>query len=301
VPYLVFALLCLIWGSTWIGIKFSLTGFPPFVGAALRFCVGLVCLLLVRRIRPQALPVPREKMGFLVLSAFLLYPMDYGLVYWAEVHLSAGLTAVFFASFPLFTGLFSHLLYRLEPFRWTTYAGLIIGLSGIVTIFANELGSIHHLWPHGIAALAVLIAAISGAWSLVIVKAHLIEINSITLNIHQLWIGILFLGTFGLLRGEWAQVEMNAMAVGAVVYLGMVATALAFSIYYWLLRRWRVVSASLLVYIVPLVSLWLDHMIFGEKLDPRSWIGLLIVFCGILTAQSHHFARFKRRPQLDGA
>ena len=100
---LVFILLCLIWGFSWVAIRISLEGIPPFLGAGLRFLIAVPLLLLYLRFRGIPLAVPRQVCGLVLFTAVLIYGIDYGLVYWSEQYLSAGVTAILFATFPFFT------------------------------------------------------------------------------------------------------------------------------------------------------------------------------------------------------
>ena len=104
---LAFLILCVVWGTSWLGIKVSLEGFPPFLASSARFTVAvgaLVLIFILKRISPR---ITRKQLGYLAVSGFLAYVMDYGLIYWGEQHLSAGVTSIFFATFSIFTALFA--------------------------------------------------------------------------------------------------------------------------------------------------------------------------------------------------
>lgn len=98
-PFLVFFFLCVVWGTTWIAIKISLEGLPPFLGASLRFSLALLLLLSYIVWKSISLRLPRRDFLVIASSAFLMYALDYGLIYWGEQYLSAGVTAIFL---PLF-------------------------------------------------------------------------------------------------------------------------------------------------------------------------------------------------------
>ena len=96
-----FIVLCFIWGTTWLAIKFTLEGLPPFFGAALRFVVAAILLLIYVAIRKISLRINRKEFWIIAFSAFLIYALDYGLIYWGEQYLEAGVTAIFFSTFVL--------------------------------------------------------------------------------------------------------------------------------------------------------------------------------------------------------
>src|SRR5213596_3017738 len=94
----VYALLSLIWGSTWLAIKVGLVGVPPFLGAGLRFLLSAAGVGLVLAARRKRIDLTRDDRVCVLSLGILVFWLDYGLVYWAEVHIASGLTAVLFST-----------------------------------------------------------------------------------------------------------------------------------------------------------------------------------------------------------
>ena len=109
-----YALLCLIWGSTWLAIKVGLTGVPPFLGAGLRFLLSAVLVGLVLVARRKPIRLSRGETICVVSLGFLVFWLDYAAVYWAEMRISSGLTAILFSTMPLMTSLLSAYVMRSE-------------------------------------------------------------------------------------------------------------------------------------------------------------------------------------------
>ena len=116
VRFLSFAFLCLVWGTTWVAIKITLEGMPPFYGAATRFIIAIFLLFIFAKAKKVNLSFTRKYFFIISASAFLMYVFDYGLIYWGEQYLTAGVTAIFFATFSLFTVLWSNFLFKSESF-----------------------------------------------------------------------------------------------------------------------------------------------------------------------------------------
>ena len=283
---LTFIFLCIVWGTTWIAIKVSLEGLSPFFSASLRFAVALIFLILYVRWKGISLRIRQKDMLPLLVSAFLMYIFDYGLIYWGEQYLSAGVTSIFFATFVLFTALWTNFLFRSERFAINKFTGLLIGFAGIVTVFYDQLllTDFNRMVIFG--SLAIIIGAAGGAMSVVIVKKYLYKMNPIALSFHQMFIGVVFLALFGFMAENPAHLHFNMRIFIAVLYLGAVGSALAFALYYWLLQTTSAITLSLIIYITPIVAVIGDYFFYGETLHIRTFIGMTIIFAGIAVTQT---------------
>jgi drug/metabolite transporter (DMT)-like permease len=162
--------LCLVWGTTWIAIKITLEGMPPFFGAAARFLVAALFLFFFAKAKKVSLALNKKYVRIIGISAFLMYVLDYGFVYWGEQYLTAGVTSIFFATFTLFTTIWSNFLFKSEHFRWNTFGGIVIGFIGIMIVFYDQLlatdFNVMVIWG----SLAIIVGAASGAMAIVIIK-----------------------------------------------------------------------------------------------------------------------------------
>lgn len=295
---IVFLFLCVVWGTTWIAIKITLQGMPPFVGAAARFLVAVVFLFLFSGIVRIHLGMPRRSFKILFVSAILMYLFDYGLVYWGEQYLSAGVTAIFFATFPIFTALFATFVFQDETFHWTKFIGLIVGFSGVIITFYDQLISTQFDRNVIYATLAIISGAAAGAISTVMVKKYLSQIHPVSLSLHQMLWGVLGLAVLGFLQGEFSRIQLTTEIIFAVLYLGAVGSALAFGLYFWLLKKIGAISLSLVIYVTPIIALIADWMYFGETVAYRTVIGMLVIFLGISIAQSYQYRNYLRQKRL---
>jgi len=282
---LVFIFLCIVWGTTWVAIKMSLEGLPPFLSASFRFAFALVLLFLYTRIMSVSIRVKRKDFGVLALSAFLMYTFDYGLIYWGEQYLSAGITAIFFATFPIFTAVWANFLFRNEAFHWVKFLGLLLGFAGIFIVFYDQLIITQFDQKVIIASLAIVIGAAGGAMSVVIVKKYLPGINPISLTFNQMLLGFFSLLVFGMILENVNQIHFNLRVIVAVIYLGAIGSALAFALYYWLLKQLSAITLSLIIYITPIVAIIFDYLVYGELIQIRTIIGMLVTFSGIALTQ----------------
>ncbi len=290
---LTFLFLCIVWGTTWIAIKVSLEGIPPFWGASIRFGVAIVFLgiyILGKRISLRMQP---RLFTVLAISAFLMYVLDYGLIYWGEQYLSAGVTAIFFATFPLFTALWSKFLIRGKQFPPNKLLGLVLGFLGIFIVFYHQLVITQFSMVVILGTLAIIVGAAGGALSTVLVKKHLQKVNHLSLSFLQMLIGVVFLLLIGAVSEDISQVHLNQRVVFAVIYLGGVGSALAFAFYYWLLKTTTPVTLSLIIYITPIVAVIGDYFFYGQVLSLRAVLGMAVIFAGIAMSQMEYIPFLK--------
>ncbi len=290
-----FLLLCFVWGTSWVAIKFSLEGFPPFFGASLRFAAASGLLFMYARWKGIRLSVARVDRRTILVTAFLVYVLDYGLIYWAEQWLNAGVTAIFFSTFPLFTGVFANFLFRSEPFRGRVQAGLVLGFAGVIVIFHHELGQTRFDPLVAAAAGGVLVAAAAGAVSSLIVKRSLSKANPVALSLHQMILGTAALFAISLVLGEWRDVRFVAGSLVAVAYLGVMASAVAFALYYWLLQNLSAITLSLVVFITPVVAVVFDWLLLDKSVSLQTLLGMAVILSGVALSQSHHYRVLLRR------
>jgi drug/metabolite transporter (DMT)-like permease len=293
--YVAFASVAIIWGTTWVAIKLSLQGYPPVTGAMLRFVFGIAMLGLYARVTRLSLVLPRHTIVWVAVTAFLVYVIDYGLVYWGEQYLNAGVTAILFAVVPLATTLGSAFAFRTERFRYRQLAGIFVGLLGIVAVFLDPLVATGFSVKVTLAAVAIVVAAMAAAFNIVIAKRHLMLIGAVPLTLHQMLWGTLGLGIISAISGEWRHVHYSLGATLAVLYLGLAGSAVAFVMYYSLLRTMRASTLSTISYVTPLVAVFSGWIILDESISLRVGSGVVAIFVGLATIECDGLLAILRR------
>src|ERR1700686_1690735 len=112
-----FVALCLIWSSTWLAIKLGLRDLPPISFVAIRFIIAVVVLLAISIGRVRLLPPNRGDFKLLAWTGVLIFAINYALLFWAELYVSSGLSAVLQATIPIFGMVFAHYVIPSEPLR----------------------------------------------------------------------------------------------------------------------------------------------------------------------------------------
>lgn len=280
------SVLCLIWGINWVAIKISLEGFPPLTCAAVRFIITAAFMIVYVKVIKLPVSVNRRDFRVLLIAAFFTYAIDYGLIFWGEQYLSAGVTAIFFSTFVIFTALFSNFIFRSESFSWKKFTGLLVGFSGIVVVYLDQLLLTSFSHTVTLASAAVIVGGMAAAAATVIIKKFLSHPHPTVITYHQTWMGAAFLSLIALAMENPLDVRITPRVIWAMLYMSILASAVAFIIYYKLLKSMSAVSLSVIVYIIPLIALGADFLLLGEVIHWRSVLGMGIIFLGIWLTRS---------------
>src|SRR2546422_449511 len=137
-----FAMLCVIWGSTWLAIRIGLQGAPPFLAATLRFLLASITLAVLAIVFRSKWPANRTEWTLVVFVGLVLFTADYGLIYWGENNgVESGLSAILFATLPLQTALVANALLEQERLTLQKLLGIALGFGGVLVIFRSQIGS----------------------------------------------------------------------------------------------------------------------------------------------------------------
>jgi drug/metabolite transporter (DMT)-like permease len=285
----------LVWGSTWLAIKVNIRYFPPLGAAGLRFVLAaaLIAATAGRRRLPRE---GRPGSGFWLVLALTMIAIPYACVYWGEQFIPSGLTAVLFATYPLFVAVLAHAGVRGERLTLALLGGLACGFGGVVILFAGDLGA---AGPGALlGGTMVLLSALSSAFSTIVVKQRLAHLDPLLINLRPMLIGglILLAASFGLeTQRPWI---WSSHGLLSLLYLAVFGSALAFGTYYWLLRTIPVARLAFVVYVTPLVALGLGSWLEGEPFTPQMALGTALIIGGVALARRPAVADRKRGARL---
>lgn len=275
----------LVWGSTYLAIRFALEGgWPPLLMAGIRFIFSGALLFLLLRWRGVPAPTPAQwrnagRMGLLLLG------VGNGLVCISQQTVSSGLTAVAVASVPLWMGLFAAM--RGERPRGVEWLGLAIGFVGIVWL---NLGSSLTATPGGLFGL--LVAAIAWAYGSVWSRGRDLPSPFIGAAAQMLVGGVAML-LVGLLLGERLHAWPSRGGLLAVGYLALFGSLVGFSAYVWLLHNVRPALASSYAYVNPVIAVLLGAWLAGERFDGHDIGPMVVILLGVVAIT---LARTRRAP-----
>lgn len=276
-----FAALTLIWGTTWAAIRVALEGIPPMTGVAVRFLFAGLLLLALARARGVALGAAgsRERRLWL-LNATTTFAGSYGIVYWVEQYLPSGITAVLFATFPLWVGVLAHFFLAAERLTWARGVGLCVGFAGVAVLFSEDFSRLGGPEAHR-AAWILLLAPFVSAVGNVGIKRWGGGISPLSLASVPMLGGGAALGVLAALLERGQPVRLQPAPWLATLYLALAGSALSFTLYFRLLARRSAVAASLISYTVPVIAVAVGWLAFDEPFTWRLAGGAALILGGV--------------------
>lgn len=277
--YAAFILLCCIWGSTWMAIRVLVRDVPPLWGAGLRFAIAAVMLMVWVGARRLPLPAtPRQWRANLVLGLTMM-AAPYGLLFWAEQHITSSMTAVMFACLPLFVAFFTPLMSEHSvPSR--ALVSMFVGATGLGILFYRDLSATPETIFGG---LAVIAAVISSSWSSLYAKKENAGMHPVVSTTLQLTIGaaLLFLASGVMEAGRESRWTGTAWA--SLWFLAVVGSGVAFAVYYWLLKRMRPYQLSTISLVVPIVAMSEGALLLREPIPLTMIFAAVVVLGAVVT------------------
>lgn len=275
---LCFALLCLIWGSTWVVIKGGLDDLPPFRSAAWRFVLAAVLMLAIAPSIARREGGRAPTLGLSFVQGTTNFALSYGIVYWAETILPSGLVSVLWAVYPLLMGLAGHFFLSGERLGRVQAIAFVVGFAGVALLFRNDLAL---AGPESIYAGAILLLSpLLCAIGTTLIKRAGPGISAAYLNRNGLVIGAGMLLAYAFLFERDVEVNLTGAAIGSIVYLAIGGTVLTFQLYFWLLRWVPAYKMSLIAFVTPAIALFLGTTLRGEPVGSSTLVGLILILCG---------------------
>jgi drug/metabolite transporter (DMT)-like permease len=274
-----FAVVYVVWGSTYLAIRYAVETLPPFLMAGTRFVLAGLILYGWARWRGVARPDPGAWRWAFVVGA-LFVPLGNGLVVWAEQRVPSALAALIAAGIPLWVAFFERLApggARLEPVR---VAGLLTGFVGVVVLVSGEGLTI----TGGSRVLAVALASMASALGMVTLRRAPLPTDPAMSSALTMLAGGAIATLVGVAAGEPGEFipgAVSAESVAAYVYLVFFGSVLAFTCFAWLARSVSPSRASTHAYVNPLVALALGAWLAGERLGPRALLATPLILAGL--------------------
>jgi drug/metabolite transporter (DMT)-like permease len=286
----------IVWGSTYLAIRFAVQSIPPFLMVSTRFLVAGAILFGWRRLRGDPLPTRKQWLAAGIVG-FLLLVAGNGSVVWAEQWVPSGITALIVGTAPLFMVLIDALRPGGQRPDARTAAGVLLGFGGIV-ILVNPASLSANPQRGFVLGLVVLFVATFfwAAGSLYSRKAQLPASALLGTGMEMLVGGVILLG-IATFTGEWGQLDLAAVTVQSwlgLAYLIVFGALIGFVAYTWLLRSAPTPLVSTYAYVNPLIAIFLGAWLAQEALTPRILLAALVIVGAVFIINSSR-ARLAQR------
>ncbi|MGC3955898.1 MAG: DMT family transporter [Propionicimonas sp.] len=273
-----YALMTAIWGSSAFFTALALPAFNPFLLVVLRIGIGAVVLgTLVAALR---VPLPRQRglWGHFALLGLISIALPFSLVTWAQVWVDSSMAVVLSGTTPIFVFLLSTVVFRTERLRPVSAAGIVVCFLGVVLLTSGGSGTDGGwFWP-----LVLVVASGIFAVGNVYTAAFVSGVQPLVVAFLQLGFGTVWLIPVVTLTGSWRVERAGAIELLAVLELGVLASTVAYVIFFYFIRTWGSSATSLNTYLQPVVGVLLGVAVLGERPTPLGWLGFVVIVAGVL-------------------
>ncbi|MEA1946594.1 MAG: EamA family transporter [Thermodesulfobacteriota bacterium] len=278
--FILFSASAIIWGSTWLAIKFQLGLVDPIISVSYRFILASFILLLFCRISGLNLKYNVKEHLFIALQGFFLFGINYWLVYLAEVHLPSGLVAVIF-SMIIFFNIFNGAIFVGSPIRVRVIAGAALGIVGIGLVFKQELLSFSLSSDNSLALVIAGLGALTASLgNITSVHNQKINLPVIQTNAFGMMYGALFMLIISLIMGKHFSFEISYAYISSLLYLSVFGSIIAFTCYLTLLGKIGADKAAYVTLIIPVIALILSTIFEEYTWTLYAFIGVALILIG---------------------
>jgi drug/metabolite transporter (DMT)-like permease len=270
-----------IWGSTYVAIRYAVETIPPLYAAGIRHLTSGTILLLwcmAKKVQPTAAQI---RTG--VVIGVLFFLLGHGTLHWAETRVPSGMASLLIATEPIWVFLLAAWASKRWQFNWKLGGGIFVGLAGVALLVGRT--SLTSGTGMLIASLAVLFGALAWSAGIVYSRASNLSGHPLLLTALSSFSGGILLLTSATILGEWRGFSLGAVTArswGALAYLIVFGSLVAFSAYNWLLERYSPTLVATHTYVNPIVAVLLGWLLAGEKVTLNVAIAAAMVIGAVV-------------------
>ncbi|MBK6454392.1 MAG: EamA family transporter [Steroidobacteraceae bacterium] len=283
--YACFALVYLVWGSSFLVGRIGVSDLPPLLFTSLRSLIAGVLLLGLALYRGNRLPDSRHEWRQILFFALVLIAFSSGSATFALKYIASNEVALLNASMALWIAGLGTLGPKGQKLSVPSLIGLALGFVGVaLLVWPEEM----RLTPHVGWQLLVLAAAAVWASGTIVYRNSVLQLGPIAFNAMIMLVGGLMLGTAGVLTGELPDWHWEWRGMSAIVFLAVFASAITYTAFTWLMKNARTDRVATFAYVNPAIATVLGWLVLGESLRPQQMVGMLVVLGGVVLVTMPH-------------
>lgn len=270
----------LVWGSTYLAIKYAVISFPPLLLASTRFFLAAFVMFALGKMTGEKWLLPRDRK--VAAKSGMLLVLSNGFVCIAEMTIPSGLTAIIIGTTPIFMMLLNWGFFEKAPPNIRQVFGVFVSFIGIILLTKSDLAAANTTQLTAI--MLLLIATIGWAVGTLMQKQAGRLPNIFTFSGFQLLIGSFLVLFLGAIRGEFSHLDISkidSVGITALMYLIFFGSALGFSSYIWLSRHVEPSKIATYAVVNPVVAIWLGWLVADEHVNGQTMIYSLVVLFGL--------------------
>ena len=276
-----FAILGLVWGSSFLWIKIAVQEIGPFTLVAFRLLFGLIGLLGVMRLQRQSFPRDRQVLLAYLFMGAINTAVPFVLISWGETRIDSGLASILNGTVPLFTILIAHVWLHDEKITLPRIAGLVVGFVGVVVLVSRDIhpeGLHGNVWGQ----IAVIGGSICYATAITFSRRHLRNQPPVLQSTMVLLVADALVWIAAPIAERPFHLPAMPLTWFAIAWLGLLGSCLAYLLFFYLINAWGPTRASLVTYVFPVIGLILGIIFLKEAPDWRLVAGSLLIVAGIV-------------------
>ncbi len=279
--YGAWAAVCFFWGTTYLAIAVGLESFQPTLFAGLRFVIaGSLLFFVMSRQRGARLPIGREWFDLAVVGLMLL-GVGNGAVVWAEKWVPSGMAALLVATSPFWAAALERFQKDGERVGFRGLLGMAVGFGGLAMLVGPQLFGAELNGKYVLGVVIIQVGSLFWQAGSVYSKLRPVGVSPLMASaVQMLWAGVV-LTVVGTLAGEWSGMSFSARSAGALLYLIVFGSIVAYSAYMYAIQKLPLPLVSTYSYVNPLVALTLGWLILSEPLGWREAGAALVILLGV--------------------
>jgi drug/metabolite transporter (DMT)-like permease len=284
--YAAFAVVCVVWGTTYLGIRIALETIPPLLLTGTRFIAAGLIMLTVAKLRREKIPRDFRTLANLAFIGFLMVGVGNLAVVWAEQWVPSGMAALFVATAPFWMAVLEAFRRGGERLDLRGGIGMLIGFLGVAMLVTpgGSGGTLSTMFIFG--ALAIQVGGMGWQYGSAHAKYKMKHVPLMSSSALQMLSGGIIVSLAGLAAGEAPRFAVTPRTFAALVYLTLFGSVLAYSAYVFALAHMRTTHTSLYAYVNPVVAVFLGWLILNEPLTWVSVLAMAVILAGVALVQS---------------
>jgi drug/metabolite transporter (DMT)-like permease len=286
VAFTSFAIVCVVWGTTYLFIRIAVETIPPLLLTGIRYTVAGLLLLGIAALRGERIPRDWRVLANLTFIGFLMVGLGNLSVVWAEQWVPSGMAALFVATAPFWAAILE--LFRREGERVKLRAGIgmAVGFLGVAMLVMPSGGSGRFDSKLLVGALAIQLGSLGWQYGTARGKYTVKDVPLVTSAAIQTLTGGIIVDIAGLAIGEASRFHVTPRTLGALAYLTIFGSVIAYSAYVFALHHMRTTQMSLYAYINPVVAVLLGWLVLNERLTWVSIVAMVVILAGVALVQT---------------
>lgn len=291
--------LSVLWGGSFFFNGVAVKALPPLTVVACRVTLAAVALLIIMRILGLKMPTGRKVWSAFVIMGLLNNALPFTLIVWGQTHVASGVAAILNATTPLFTVLVAHGLTRDEKLTGPRVFGVVVGLVGVALMIGRD--AVRDLGVDVAAQLAVLAAALLYAFAGVYGRRfRAMDIPPIATATGQVTASsIMLLPLAALADRPWTLPPPSLDAVGALVGIAILSTALAYILYFRILATAGATNLLLVTFLIPVSAIILGVLVLDEVLLASHLTGMAFIGMGLTAIDGRIWRKITKRIEVE--